>query len=291
MTDIERMLPLHEGKMGHQFDSHSAEFTGIGDYDLAEVDHSILDNAPLPRYWIDSDIVVARLERRQFQCTTALLGHRRVARGADERTSIAAILPWGAASYGWIVSSGPTSTELLQLCAMYNSFIFDYCLRNALSQPSIPQGTSEQIPAISPKEMRTYCAWDSSVDVGSWLNTRSMELVFTTSLLAGFASELGDGGSPFRWDPARRALLRAELDAAFFHLYGVIRKDTDYILDTFPIVKRKDEAKFGEYRTKRLILDVYDRMAEATVTGEPYRTILDPPAGDGPRHPTEETAR
>jgi hypothetical protein len=138
--------------------------------------------------------------------------------------------------------------------------------------------------------MRNNCAWDGSVDVGSWLNTRSAELVFTTSLLADFASELGDSGSPFIWDPARRVLLRAELDAAFFHLYGVSREDADYILDTFPIVKRKDEARFGEYRTKRLILDVYDRMAEAMVTDEPYRTILDPPPGHGPRHPTEETA-
>jgi hypothetical protein len=289
MTNMERMLPLHEGKMGNQFDSRSSEFTGIGDYDLVEADHSVPDNAPLPRYWIESDTVFARLGRRQFKCTTALLGHRRVARSTDERTSIAAILPWGAVSYGWIVSSGPTPTELLQLCAMYNSFVFDYCLRNSLSQPSIPQGTSEQIPAISPEGMRNCCTWDSTIDVGSWVNMRVIELVFTTSLLAGFAGEFGDCGSPFRWDPARRMLLRAELDAAFFHLYGVSRKDVDYILDTFPIVKRKDEAKFGEYRTKQLILDVYDRMAEATVIGEPYRTILDPPAGHGPRHPTEVT--
>ena len=35
-------------------------------------------------------------------------------------------------------------------------------------------------------------------------------------------------------------LLRAELDAAFFHLYGIDRDDVDYIMETFPIVKRKD---------------------------------------------------
>jgi hypothetical protein len=55
--------------------------------------------------------------------------------------------------------------------------------------------------------------------------------------------------------------LRAELDAAMFHLYGIPRDDVDYILDTFPIVRRKDEAKHGEYRTKRLILEAYDRLA------------------------------
>ena len=51
-------------------------------------------------------------------------------------------------------------------------------------------------------------------------------------------------------------------------------------METFPIVKRKDEAAFGEYRTKRLILEVYDAMAKAIETGEPYQTILDPPPAD-----------
>ncbi|MGH3783235.1 MAG: hypothetical protein ACRDRO_22105 [Pseudonocardiaceae bacterium] len=121
-----------------------------------------------------------------------------------------------------------------------------------------------------------------------WVIQRYVELVYTAYDQAVLASELGYDRPPFRWDPERRALLRAELDAAFFHLYGVNREDTDYILETFPIVKRKDEAKYGEYRTKRLILEVHDRMAEAIRTGEPYQTILDPPPGQGPRHPVNQ---
>ena len=81
-------------------------------------------------------------------------------------------------------------------------------------------------------------------------------------------------------------VLRVELDAAYFHLYEIGRDHVDYILDTFPIVKRKDEARYGEYRTKRLILEVYDAMAKAIETGEPYQTLLDPPPGQGPRHGT-----
>ena len=76
--------------------------------------------------------------------------------------------------------------------------------------------------------------------------------------------------------------MRAELDAAFFHLYGIERDDVDYIMETFPIVKRKDEQRYGSFRTKELILDVYDAMAEATRTGVPYQTILDPPPAMGP---------
>ena len=52
-------------------------------------------------------------------------------------------------------------------------------------------------------------------------------------------------------------------------------------MDTFPIVRRKDEEEFnGEYRTKRVILEIYDAMQEATRTGHPYQTRLDPPPTD-----------
>jgi hypothetical protein len=62
-----------------------------------------------------------------------------------------------------------------------------------------------------------------------------------------------------------------------------------YIIDTFPIVRRKDEEKWGEYRTRRVILEIYDQMAEAVRTGVPYQTVLDPPPAD-PRvaHPQRE---
>jgi hypothetical protein len=36
---------------------------------------------------------------------------------------------------------------------------------------------------------------------------------------------------------------------AYFHLYGIGRDDVDYILETFPIVKRQDEQAHGAYQT------------------------------------------
>ena len=54
----------------------------------------------------------------------------------------------------------------------------------------------------------------------------------------------------------------------------------DYIMETFPIVKRKDEKLYGEYRTKRVILEIYDEMRSAMETGEAYRTRLVPGPGD-----------
>ena len=96
-------------------------------------------------------------------------------------------------------------------------------------------------------------------------------------------------GPPFRWDEVHRFLLRCELEAAYFHLCGIERGGVDYIMETFPIVKRKDEAAHGEYRTKRIILEIYDAMQQAMDSSESYQTRLDPPPAD-PRvaHPAKK---
>jgi len=104
---------------------------------------------------------------------------------------------------------------------------------------------------------------NSGLPFDNWLLPRVIELTYTAWDLQPFAQDCGWDGPPFRWDEERRFLIRCELDAAYFHLYGIERDDVDYIMETFPIVKRKDEQKYGEYRTKRVILEIYDAMAEA----------------------------
>ena len=69
-----------------------------------------------------------------------------------------------------------------------------------------------------------------------------------------FARDLGYGGPPFTWDEEERRHLRARLDALSFLLYGLDHDDDGYVLDTSPIVRRKDEAQFdGPHRTRDLI--------------------------------------
>ena len=81
-------------------------------------------------------------------------------------------------------------------------------------------------------------------------------------------------------------------------------RDRDYIMETFPIVKRKDEAAHGEYRTKRVILEMYDQMAALPKINVPapkgdgdylvpdvsqYQTWLTPPPADpSVAHPPKE---
>ena len=92
---------------------------------------------------------------------------------------------------------------------------------------------------LAPVAFADPAPWSESTPVGAWILPRVLELTYTAWDLEPFAKDCGYDGPPFRWDPERRFLLRAELDAAFFHLYGIGRDDADYILDTFPIVRRR----------------------------------------------------
>jgi hypothetical protein len=80
---------------------------------------------------------------------------------------------------------------------------------------------------------------------------------------------------------------RDHIDAIVaFEIFGLERSEFSYVLDSFPIVERRDREKYGEYRTKRVVLEIYDAMAEATRTSQPYQTRLDPtPADAGVAHP------
>jgi hypothetical protein len=96
--------------------------------------------------------------------------------------------------------------------------------------------------------------------------------------MAPLARELDDEGPPFIWNQERRAILRAELDGAFFDVYGIGHDDAAYVLSTFPIANRQDPDLL------KRVLDVYDRLAKASETGESFVSTLDPPPGQGPRH-------
>jgi hypothetical protein len=190
-----------------------------------------------------------------------------------------------------------TEAEPELVAALYAnlcSFLLDYAARQKIGGTHLTYSYLKQLPVLSPSTYAAPAPWcQGTTALRDWLLPRVLELTYTAWDLEPFARDVGYDGPPFRWHPERRAVLRADLDAAFFHLYGLARDDADYVLDTFPIVRRNDEKAHGEYRTKRLVLEAYDAMAEAARTGRPYTTPLDPPPADPraahpPRATTEE---
>ena len=137
--------------------------------------------------------------------------------------------------------------------------------------PNYKETKIKQLPVLPPL---TYTS-----ELQSFILTRVIELTYTAWDLEPFAQDiLTEIGSdtwnhyfpdnplkegrphPFRWDEERRAVLRAELDALYAKLYGLTKGELEYILTTFRVLKEKEIRKYGEYRTRRLLLEAWERM-------------------------------
>ncbi|WP_433688977.1 Eco57I restriction-modification methylase domain-containing protein [Micromonospora carbonacea] len=279
-----RMLPLYEAKMIHHYDHRWASYGGSGGTrDLSQAEKQDPSIVVLPRYWVSEREVDEKLEAKRWT-KGWLLGWRDICRATDERTMIDCVFPRSAAPDGTLLMLPEWPATGLVACL--TSLVLDFAARQKVGGTHLKFFTTYQLPVASPNQLAPHA---------QFINPRILELVFTSYDMLSFARDAGDMGGPFRWDEGRRAIIRAELDALFFHLYGVSRGDVGYILETFSIAKRKDEAKCGTYRTKELILAEYDRMAAAGVAptkplldGVDYTSTLTPPPGLGPRHPVPD---
>ena len=287
----EGRLPLYEGKYFHHYDHHWVTREAEGDRVLTESERRDPEFSIRPRHWYPADDACARFGSSWKHLW--VFAWRDIARSTDERTFIASIVPSLAVPDTAKVVFPPEGRipVLPTLVANTGACAFDFVARQKVGGTHMSAFIVEQLPVLDPSTYADNAPWQRDCVLFDWLLPRVLELTYTAWDLEPFAHDVGYDGPPFRWDPDRRFHLRAELDAAFFHLYGISHDDTDYILDTFPIVRKHDEKAHGEYRTKRVILEIYDAMAEATRTGKPYQTRLDPPPAD-PRvaHPDTRSA-
>jgi hypothetical protein len=286
-SESETFLPLCEAKMVHHFDHRFGTYEGqsqaqenqgkLPEFDLE--DHANPHRLSMPYYWVAASEVERRLVGRWERGW--VLGWRDICRSTDQRTVIASLIPRMAIGHTTRLLFVAESAQLVAaLYANLCSYPLDYAARQKVGGTHLTWGAVRQLPLLGLGKHTASIDWLPGISLREWLSPRVLELTYTAWDLEAFAADVGYDGPPFRWDPARRELLRAELDAAFFHLYGLSRDDTDYVMDTFPIVRKNDEKAHGEFRTKRLILEVYDSLAEATRTGRPYASRLDPPPAD-----------
>lgn len=277
----DRLVSVYEGKFIWHFDHRFAsyEFKGLAQGKGGRG----LPDTPLeksqdptwhitPRYWVDAGEVEKRLQPHTEN--RYLLAFRDVTSAKLERTAVFSFLPRvGIGNKApLILTNEPTE---LQLCLLgcLNSLVFDFVVRQKLGGTTMNFFFVKQFPVLPP-------SFYQPVDI-AYIGSRVLELVYTANDMQPLADALRVGASPlaanvphtpYRWDTARRALLRAELDAWFARAYGLTRDELRYILDpadvygpdfpgeTFRVLKEKELAKYGEYRTRRLVLEAWDRL-------------------------------
>jgi hypothetical protein len=303
-TEDRRWLPLYEAKMLGHYDHRYSTYADATQAQLnkgtlprvSAEEHDDPAVEPLARYWVtEEDVTEALVDQRDPQKRPRwdcgwFLGFRRLTRASDARTFIPFVIPTSAVGdNAWICVSSE-ARALVGLHAAMSSIAADYLIRQKLSGTTLSAYIVEQLACPTPETFAASAPWQPDAPLRDWIVPRVAELSYTSYRLAPYARDLGDDGPPFRWDPARRELLRAELDGAMFHVYGLERSEVEHVLDSFFVVRKYEERDHGEFRTKRLVLAAYDAMAEAIRTGVPFRTTLDPGPGDGPRHPAQASS-
>lgn len=288
-------VPLYEGKMFWLYNHHYASFPNEYEVEkrpssINSTPYSILADSCssiAPWYWVNKSLVDSRL----IDCDkegnvrwkwehSYYIAFRDVARAADARTCIASLMPSGIAA-GHKAPLVFTSRSLIPsacFAAMLSSLVFDYVARQKVGGSSMALFIMKQQPVLTPDQIPSSMQWQ--------IVKRVAELCYFNHDMDGWALELWEEMSeeqrselpqlgnqqPWIYNPERRAILQAELDAIFAHLYGLNTEDLRYILDpedvcgkgcineTFRVLKDNELRQYGEYRTKHLVLEAWNKF-------------------------------
>lgn len=265
-----RFVPLYEAKMIHQFDHRYGDASTLSErpanspwprFDKSQFGSS--RSEIFPWYWVDQAVVEGK--RALVSLKNYWIVFRSIARTGDERTIIAASLaPVGLSGKLPSIVTDQSPAKDAALLGALNSFIIDYVARLKVGGTDLAFHYVKQLPVLPPSFHTEFRL--------AFIVPKVLELTYTSHSLAPLARDLGYDGPPFDWDEDRRASLRADLDAFYARAYGLDRDELRYILDpadvkgpdypseTFRVLKEKEIREFGEFRTRRLVLEAWDRM-------------------------------
>lgn len=234
-------------------------------------------------------------------CPKYLMGWRDITGAVNERTYLFTVIPYCGAGNTLQLAYFDKSINLKnQACfiADADSLIVDYCAKFKIGGNHMNMFVTKQLPVLPPSAYHeaaqnfivprvmalTYTATDMTEWAKALWNDSSLKMRLKMLQLNNKENEgISDEKfvdrefsesflPPYIFDDAKRAVLRAELDAYYARLYGLTRTELQYILEpqsvmgedypseTFRVLKDNEIAKYGEYRTQRLVLEAWDRM-------------------------------
>lgn len=278
-------LPVYEGRMIDAFDHRAKTYvSGHGNSSVwTERTFGDPGKAILPQWRIMRSRIPGKLADRPDRFR---IGFGDVANPRNERSFVATLIPPGVLcghTVPTILFPRDYDWAFLPWLAVANSYVMDGLARSKLSSPHMTYSLMDSLPfprfTIDDPVLRRI----APIVLSLVCTAPEMTPYWNAMAVYGFCTAVPDGTVPgdALVDEGTRAIARAELDAIVARdVFGLSRVEVEAILETFPVVKKRDLAKYGEFRTKRVILEIYDEMAEATRTGVAYRTRLVPGAAD-----------
>ncbi len=267
-------LPLYEAKMVQAFDHRAASvivdksnWMRQGQTQSTElVFHQNPEHLVMPRYWVENGDIV------WDGASSSMLGFKDITSPTNQRTMIASFIPVSGSTNHFVLVQSPASeSQTCCLMANLNSFVFDFTVRQKIGGVTLNFFIVEQIPVLPPDTYDKPCPWEPKrkIKLETWINQRVLKLTCTAEDMLPLAEACDFKAGSFKkeydgrlhkWDPSDRANLMAELDAAFFILYGIERDDAEYILSTFSGVTDPNPLLPGNRSTADHILETYDML-------------------------------
>lgn len=201
------------------------------------------------------------------------MGFKDITSATNERTMISSFVPRAAITNKFVLMLSDAEPRR-QSCLLgnFNSFVFDYVTRQKIGAVTLNFFIVEQLPTLPPDTYDDKCPWSKKETLEHWISERVLKLSCTAEDMlplakaCDFKGSRGDGVHV--WKEQERAELRAELDAAYFILYGIGRADAEYMLSTFTGTgfiaedQRDDSGRAWERRGQGdMILEAYDHLS------------------------------
>jgi hypothetical protein len=256
-------IPLYEGRMVDQFDHRAKGYrSGRGraaNWEDLPFDRS--DKSIQPQWHIPRDRVPAKCRER---INSYRVGFCDVASPTNERTLIATLIPPSVICGDKVPTITFEDQSLWQLVfwiAVANSYAMDFIARKKVSlKMSYTVVDSLPFPRIERRDPRAR----EVVSCALRLICTGLEMITFWNQLAaeGWVSKtVSESTIPGEMDAEARLGLLAEIDAIVARdLFALTRSELEYILTTFPTQQRYQEEQYGEFRSRRLILEAFDQV-------------------------------
>jgi len=263
-------LPLYEAKMIQMYDHRAASvilnpenWFRQGQPDSTSlVAHQNPEFSVSPRWWADKNVIEKALGD---SIPPALLAFKNVTSPTNQRTMIASFIPTvGVINSAPLIRFIEKISPTLQCCllANLNAFVLDYVARQKIGNVNLNFFLIEQFPMFPPDFYQDKCPWSNRLILEKWISQRILKLTCTSNDMKPLAEATQLDPSIHKWNPSERLDLQAQLDAAYFLLYGIQRDDVEYILSTFTGAQKEAETIFGPSSIFDRILNHYDNLRE-----------------------------
>ncbi|MBW6474129.1 MAG: hypothetical protein K0B14_13470, partial [Anaerolineaceae bacterium] len=254
----------------------------------------------IPWYWVDEAEIKNRISdfNNNYMMSYRVITNS----STNARTGMFTLLPMCAlGNSASIIQTSVSPLKSLILLSLLNSYVVDFIIRQKIGGANLSNYIVEQLAILPPDKFDVEISkfiipkifellftaidildtpktiWrEIDSDTRKMINSQWLDNIANTSVhkleefspkikyLASIDDYLQDTQNfpPFFWNDDRRFQIQCELDALFGHLYNLTRDEFAFILDSFPIIRNYDLADYGDYRTKQIILEKFDALAD-----------------------------